>query len=392
MTAAAWQEGYELDHLKRLAAPFAAAHKRHVYGAFGLVKERDVAAALKAGQLLYAKDGETVVGAAIIKALANGSTHSDFAGRAIKIPGGSVLISAFAATTEGAADRLVNAALDKTGNAALWVEIFEEDAIAKGAMQRAGLDQQRPSLVYVATKVMAGSEIKGLYSSRARGELYADAAEDATLLVVEPGFLSAQDLADVRGELAAADWAQHYSGYNKGQTWTAFALRGYDAADPTFIIKPAEMSAKWKAENAPMLARYSEPTTAWPLFPKTTAIVERLGLKLDRVRFMKLAPGKGELTRHADITDRAAGLTPGAVARLHIPIITNPGVRFQAWDKHGVHMEHNFPEAALCYLDQRKPHAVVNGGPTERIHLVIDVLSAPSLRMKIAQAAAKATA
>jgi len=381
MTAAAWQEGYEIDHLKRLAAPFAAAHKRHVYGAFGLVKERDVAAALKAGQLLYAKDGETVVGAAIIKALAHGSTHSDFAGRAIKIPGDSVLISAFAATTEGAADRLVNAALDRTHDGTLWVEIFEEDAVAKAALQRAGLG-------YVATKVMAGSEIKGLYSSRARGELYADAAEDATLLVVEPGFLSAQDLADVRGELAAADWAQHYSGYNKGQTWTAFALRGYDAADPTFIIKPAEMSAKWKAENAPMLARYSEPTTAWPLFPKTTAIVERLGLKLDRVRFMKLAPGKGELTRHADITDREAGLRDGLVARLHIPIVTNPGVRFQSWDKRGNHLEKLMPESALCYLDARKPHSVVNSGNTERIHLVIDVRSTGVVRKRIGDALA----
>jgi hypothetical protein len=45
----------------------------------------------------------------------------------------------------------------------LWVEVFEEDTIARAALARF------PALRYCATKVAAGSELKGLYSDPEAG-------------------------------------------------------------------------------------------------------------------------------------------------------------------------------------------------------------------------------
>lgn len=381
MDQAAWQEGYELALLKAYAEPFRVAHKPHVYGAFGLVKERDIAAALKINSFLRAMDGPRCIGGAIARQLSVASQHKDFAGRPIQIPAKSVLVSALAAIYADTAERLVNGIRNTAGRAEVWFEIFEEDGNAKLAMS---------GLHYRGTKVMAGSEIKGLYST-APGEAINDPAEDATLLTLDPCFLSPEEHHAIIGELAAHEiWKQHYSSYNKRSSWTAFALRGYDASDPLFIQKPAEMSKKWQKENVRRMCAGVEDTVAFDLFPATRKVVDSIPAYKDRVRFMRLEPGQGELARHADITDREAGVKDAAICRLHIPICTNAKVIFQAWTKRGEHLKTNFAAGALCYLDQRKPHSVVNGGADERIHLVIDTRSTPKLRGLIADAARQA--
>jgi hypothetical protein len=90
--------------------------------------------------------------------------------------------------------------------------------------------------------------------------------------------------------------------------------------------------------------------------------------------------GGGALSRHADITDRSAGIADGRIARIHVPIITNPAVVFRSIDLDGGVIEHHMPEGEATYLDVRKPHAATNGGTTDRVHLVIDVASSPALR------------
>jgi Aspartyl/Asparaginyl beta-hydroxylase len=118
------------------------------------------------------------------------------------------------------------------------------------------------------------------------------------------------------------------------------------------------------------------------------AILERIlaGRGADRIRFMKLAPG-GELARHADITNRDAGLADGRLARLHLPIQISDAVIMHGWDKRGGHFETRFPVGALCYLDQRGPHRVENRNPAaERIHLVVDMHAGAALRDQIAAA------
>jgi hypothetical protein len=101
---------------------------------------------------------------------------------------------------------------------------------------------------------------------------------------------------------------------------------------------------------------------------------------------MRLRAGGGELTRHADITDRQAGVRDGRIIRLHIPIVTNPQVLFSAWTARGERLDVRFPVGALCYLDQRKPHTAINPGSTDRIHLVVDAFAHEELRALIRDA------
>ena len=78
--------------------------------------------------------------------------------------------------------------------------------------------------------------------------------------------------------------------------------------------------------------------------------------------------------------------TTGRVARLHIPIATNPACRFRGWGLDGQMIERHFPARALCYLDTRKPHAAINDGSIDRVHLVIDTFASGALRAMIAEA------
>lgn len=397
-----WQCGFPLDLLKRAAAPFAACHKRFVHGAFGLVKERDVAQALAQDRFLSYRDVTlgAISSAAIYAVLKKRSSHSDFAGRPIEVYGRgycpSMFVKAFAAPDKHAAALLLVEAIKEkeavlSRDAPLYVEIFEEDEVAKWALLKHGF-------YWISTKVMAGSEIKGVYCRGMFGFEQASgfphsAAEDATLSILVPRFASARKLQEVKEELErGVAWAQHYSSYNKRRSWTAFALRGY-WDDPSRIEKPREMSRRWQEEHREDLGRKVAWLSIAERFPATLELVRSLSFGasagLDRVRFMRLAAG-GELTRHADITDRDAGVANGRIARLHVPIITNPGVVFQAWDARGSLLEKRLPEGCLAYLDQRKPHAVRNAGRIagigDRIHLVIDCVSNPKLREMIEEA------
>lgn len=85
------------------------------------------------------------------------------------------------------------------------------------------------------------------------------------------------------------------------------------------------------------------------------------------------------MTRHADITDLEAGTDPRKVLRIHIPLRTNPGVRFRSWGLDGQAVERHMDVGELWYLDTRKPHTAINGGETERIHLVVDTYSTPEI-------------
>ena len=73
--------------------------------------------------------------------------------------------------------------------------------------------------------------------------------------------------------------------------------------------------------------------------------------------------------------DKEAGATIGKIARLHIPIQTNPETRFMAWHLNGRQVQEHLDTGSLWYLDTRKPHAVSNqNGAQDRIHLVIDAV------------------
>jgi hypothetical protein len=87
----------------------------------------------------------------------------------------------------------------------------------------------------------------------------------------------------------------------------------------------------------------------------------------------------GSIKRHSDVIDREAGTTENKILRIHVPIFTNPLVRFTSWDRFGRQKTTHMKESEVWYLDTRKPHQVENNGNMDRLHLVMDVVSCPEL-------------
>lgn len=85
--------------------------------------------------------------------------------------------------------------------------------------------------------------------------------------------------------------------------------------------------------------------------------------KVAKVLFIKLRAGK-EIDYHYDAGDYLE-----IVRRLHVALITNPGVIFKV-DSEEIHIE-----KGQCYeVNNNKGHAVYNRGEEERIHILIDIM------------------
>jgi mannose-6-phosphate isomerase-like protein (cupin superfamily) len=83
---------------------------------------------------------------------------------------------------------------------------------------------------------------------------------------------------------------------------------------------------------------------------------------LHAVRLMRLTAGSA-IKEHSD---HDLSFEDGTV-RFHIPVVTNPYVEFY------LNGERVVLEAGSCwYLRLADPHRVVNGGSTDRVHMVID--------------------
>jgi len=387
-----WQKGYDLDFLKALARPFAEAYRPYSYGAFGVPKERDCATALQEENLYYltAKgDPKNVVACCIYRTNKTPGKQKDFSGRSVTICKDDFFIRhcAIRLGYEDFLEPMLYNLLKEENNPAriTWIEIHEENNLVKGVIMRLGFQ-------YFFTKISASSDIKSLYVKKASQVSFVPdsrlpAAEVPSIQLLSKEFISEGAQKQILQEIADYEenspWAQHYSNYNKRKSWTAFALKGYKPDDPGFIIQPDEMSKQWKKDNQDLLSAECKMTVAAEHFPMALTIVGSIPGVKERVRFMKLSPG-GELTRHADVTNRKAGVRDGMLSRLHIPLTTSE-CTFFSWGVRGDAIIHQYNERDIFYLDQRKPHAVVNRSKdNDRVHLVMDVESSETLRSWIA--------
>ena len=92
---------------------------------------------------------------------------------------------------------------------------------------------------------------------------------------------------------------------------------------------------------------------------------ERYDGKVIRLLLAELAPG-GEITPHRD-----GGYGTVLVHRLHLPVVSNPHVKFFIDD-----IPH-FLEPGIAYeFDNTRRHAVTNESDQPRIHLMCDILPA----------------
>jgi len=107
-----------------------------------------------------------------------------------------------------------------------------------------------------------------------------------------------------------------------------------------------------------------EKTAALRLAPYIESILDSFDGGMTRVRIMGLAPGE-HIFWHFD---RDQTVDDGTKARIHIPLATNPAVRFQL-----SHQDLRWGAGELWYGDFSFPHRLVNHGTETRFHLIMDV-------------------
>lgn len=155
-------------------------------------------------------------------------------------------------------------------------------------------------------------------------------------------------LATEIAELGEGPWRPHPQGF-AGNSMLPLVAIGGDAANESFT---GAMQPTPELQRCPYL---------WQVF-------DSLGATIGRSRLMRLS-GHAEVSRHADQgyywTDRV---------RVHVPIVTQPTVRFECGDA-TIHMA-----AGECWIfDTWRQHRVINDATDSRVHLVVDTVGGGGL-------------
>ncbi|MCK9394148.1 MAG: aspartyl/asparaginyl beta-hydroxylase domain-containing protein [Methylobacter sp.] len=160
------------------------------------------------------------------------------------------------------------------------------------------------------------------------------------------------DLAALQADLQSLlpdQWVPHYNAQAGDGYWHCQALRSSQGRGDDILAFSNNQFL-----DTPLLARC-------PYFQQ---VLQRFKCETCSVRLMALAPG-GVISEH---TDAGTNFEDG-VARLHIPIITDPDVLF--WlDDEPVH----FAVGGTWYMNANCRHRVENRSAVHRIHLVLDCI------------------
>lgn len=376
-----WQKGYPLDELQRVTAIFRASDDPFIHGAYGALKENAVADAQSRGQLRVSPTGQSAM---VLFRPKRAQPVKDFADAERAIVGAGELIVKRLGCFPDGEDELFQGLQALVEKGPAYVHIWQESELHREMVDSLGLE-------HVATKVTAASELVGIYSTESWDSAWqvkqgqsADRPGITKIAAVPDDVL--MEGVSVVGDVP--EMAQHYSSYNKGGAWTALSLRGY-SDDPAFIIKPAEMSKQWKDNNKDLLEAEIRDTPLRQEFPELEPLISLVPGFKQRIRLMRLEPGGGELTRHADITDPDAGTRDECVMRIHIPLVSNPEVLFEQWLLDGSKQRVHMSVGGVWYLDTRKPHTAKNAGEEARVHLVMDVFANDKLRAALMAGAEK---
>lgn len=150
-------------------------------------------------------------------------------------------------------------------------------------------------------------------------------------------------LAEEVASIEASHWRPHPQGYAGNSMLPLVAVDG-DPANEAFAGRMA-------------------PTPVLRQCPRLMGVFASLGATIGRSRLMRLS-GQAEVTRHVD-----QGYYWTERVRVHVPILTQPTVRFECGDQ-AVNMA-----AGECWIfDTWRQHRVVNDDHRERIHLVVDTV------------------
>ncbi|MBP1207874.1 quercetin dioxygenase-like cupin family protein [Duganella sp. 1411] len=161
--------------------------------------------------------------------------------------------------------------------------------------------------------------------------------------------------------LLAPQWIDHFNTRDYDGGWRCLALRSPDG-------QPRHIGALSEANflDTPALAQC----------PYFRAVLDAFECDKAAVRLMALEAG-AVIKPHRD----AATAFEDGLARLHVPLQTDPAVTFRI-DGEEVH----FSRGDTWYLNAGRTHAVHNASARSRIHLVLDCRVNPWLRRLFAQA------
>lgn len=381
-----WQKGFEMDVLFNYKDVFDSSYNKFAKGPFSLWNNPKIADSLFKSRLFtVSNDSGMVIGyfdSHITKVSTDIVMYFDIVvGKKQK---GDRIINAISYDPKVSIDELkmhFSRYIDNLTEPT-WFFIFEEDPIQKEIALHCGFEK-------VGVKISSFSEIYGVYfrESNREGEFSrrvhptVDLVEYSSMVRIKnfPNFNNLCVSMSDKIRHFESDFANHYSKYNKSKSWGALSVRGY-SSDVHMIEKPSCMSENWQNENSDSDFKLQD-TELRQKFPEIEDILKYFPeCEFDRIRFMKLQPGGGELSRHVDHVEKDSGMKDGQIMRFHIPIITNPKVIFTMWNSNGQKIEQNMKRGETWLFDFRKPHMAVNGGDDIRIHLVIDVIMNERMR------------
>lgn len=162
------------------------------------------------------------------------------------------------------------------------------------------------------------------------------------------------DLESLRQDVSLAE-AQHNFMRKACKGWESIPLRSVGGVEGKIGNLGGGIN------NSPDPSDYKD-TSVMKNCPYIKSVLDSLGAAILKVRIMKLIKGK-KIATHID------NFADDNIIRLHIPIVTNPDVRFVVEKE-----DRNLEEGNLYWVNVRKQHRVENKSNKDRIHLVFDVL------------------
>jgi hypothetical protein len=288
-----WQHGYELDYLKTLEALYVD-YNKFADSPFAEYKKNNIAEDLYKGHLHVDVDG-SYVQTKVSKSSPITMYQNVTIG--VKTPGDYVITK-----LRGTDDYIEDVCEKAEGNT--WLYVWAEDKTTRMIAQH--------YFDYIGSKITTFGEIYSIY--------FKQGIIATTFPIVDPvEKIAIKQLnipvdCDIIEQIATKlenlniKYQNHYSNYNKKKSWSAISLRGY-TSDIMRIEKPIEMSKKWKEEHKDE-EFFLQDTFLRHEFSEVARLLDFLGdAELHRIRFMRLTPGGGELTRHTDQVDPDSVLT-----------------------------------------------------------------------------------
>jgi len=368
MSCKPWQKGYSLAYLEALQDRFDS-YNQYAQHALTKFKKNNIAVALSQDELQILGE-DSIIHRSIVKRKTKIYMFLRSVVIGEKVVGDIHIKHLGYTTTKQIINTLNTDVLYTQSN--VWLYIHEESSLDREIVAASEFEK-------VGVKYNSLGDVFGVYFRNAKQHTqrrtHPKHLEYEHYAIQQLNLDFSEITSDIATKLEGIEFENHYSNYNYKNSWSALSLRGY-TDDPHFIMKPTETNKKWRDQNRGMEFKLQN-TDLLKTFPMVEEKILKHFDAVDRVRFMKLNP-HGELLRHTDQIDPDAGISNGKIMRIHIPIVTNPGVEFTTWSP----IENNVVmNAGECwYLDRRKPHRVINNGDTSRIHLVIDAISNERVR------------